>query len=491
MDLSNEMAQSSLSFALAELAKNLSESKNSLEVDKCWRSGDISYKFWPVQKKMAEVLEGPGSLKRVLKCSRRLRKTTTALALSIKTALRKKKALIRFAAATRDSLIETIFPIMDQLCDDAPDDLKPVWLAQKHHYFFPSTESIISVAGCDNLKAIGRLRGKAADLCVVDEAQEIVELRYLIDDVMMPQLMGVDKPKGPLWMLFTPPKTPVHESIKYFQQAKLDNAAAEFNIYDGGYSPEVIETFKREAGGENSTTWRREYLVEEVVDENYALAKEWKNDYIQTYQQDEYYKFYDRYVGMDIGVRDLTVLLFAVYDFKRAKLFIQDELWWNGPTMTTQIVADGIKAKEQELWGEKKPKLRIGDNNNLIFLQDLTLIHKIPFMPTSKDDLAAMVNEVRLWINQGRLIVDEKCKQLLGCLKYGVWDKNHKEFERSVAFGHFDAFAALMYLIRNIDQNTNPVPAMFGLDANSQWVNADRYKKVASENWKKVLGIKQ
>lgn len=40
-----------------------------------------------------------------------------------------------------------------------------------------------------------------------------------------------------------------------------------------------------------------------------------------------------------------------------------------------------------------EPK-RIADNNNVILLQDMSLMHGVHFAPTNKDTLMAMVNEV-------------------------------------------------------------------------------------------------
>lgn len=463
---------SPLAIALARLASGLREGKFSdKERETNWRNGDLTYKYWDVQKKMAKVLTSSGSLKKLLNCSRRLRKTSTSLIEAMQlVGLKKKNGLIRYAAPTRDMLVTIIEPLMEILCEDAPPDIKPIWKSSQHHYYFPSTGAKLFVAGCDNKKAIGRLRGRAADLCVVDEAQEIAHLKYLINDVLMPQLLGAKKARGPLWILLTPPKTPAHECLEYVQESKLSNSYAEFNIYEGEYSEEVIEQFCKEAGGRESTTWLREYMCQFVVDSNFAIIPEWNDKYVEQYIHDEFYNFYFKFEGMDIGVRDLTPILFATYDFKRAKLYIEDEIFFNGPQMTTDKIAVAVKAKEKELWGEKAPRLRVSDNNNLLFLQDLGILHGLHFAPTSKDELETMVNELRLWVNSGRIIVNPKCAQTIGCLKYGVWNDQRRDWERSTNYGHFDALAALMYMVRNIDHRTNPIPSNSGLNSDTMFI---------------------
>jgi hypothetical protein len=493
----NDMAYNSpVEIAAKVFADKLRSTRSSfseIDTDKKWNEGDLSYKFWPVQKRMAEILTSEGSLKKVLNCSRRLRKTTTALVKAIELGIKKERALIRFAAPTRDMLVTIIEPIMSMICQDAPEDLKPVWQSSGHHYLFPRNGSQLFVAGCDNLKTIGRLRGSAADLCVVDEAQEIVYLKYLVDDVLMPQLLGIDKARGNLWILFTPPKTPIHDCFTYAQEAKQEGCYAEFDIYEGEYSDNVIDVFKKEAGGEASTTWKREYLCQAVVDTNFSIVPEWKDEFVQEYIPDDFYKFYHKYVGMDIGVRDKTVNIFGTYDFKKGKLYIQDEEWWSGPQMTTQTVADGIKKKEKELWNDMKTNLRISDNNNLILLQDLGLLHGIHFSPTTKDTLEAMVNDLRLWISRGSLIVSPKCTQLIGCLRYGVWNDKRVDWERSTVYGHFDALAALMYLVRYVDKSTNPIPKFLGVDEANTFINREEREMMSNnaEAIKKAFRVKK
>lgn len=74
-----------------------------------------------------------------------------------------------------------------------------------------------------------------------------------------------------------------------------------------------------------------------------------------------------------------------------------------------------------------------------------------------------MVNEVRLMVQDGRIIVHPRCTQLIGCLKYGVFqDSKRNMFGRSKSYGHFDALASLIYLVRNLNKHENPIPAAHG-----------------------------
>jgi hypothetical protein len=167
---------------------------------------------------------------------------------------------------------------------------------------------------------------------------------------------------------------------------------------------------------------------------------------------------------MDLGVvDDKTALLLGYYDFKQAKLIVENEFTIKGPALTTEILKAALLDKEKETFKDLKPYRRISDNNNPMLIQDLGLIHGIHFNPTNKDELNAMVNEVRMFVAAGRLIVNPRCRELIGCLSTGIWDRQRRGFDRSKAYGHYDCLAALVYLIRNLDQNTNPIPADYGL----------------------------
>ena len=156
--------------------------------------------------------------------------------------------------------------------------------------------------------------------------------------------------------------------------------------------------------------------------------------------------------------------LFGYYDFKRAKLCIEKEYFINGPQMTTPILANHINNIERELFEPHEEIRRISDNNNLLLLQDLGYLHNCHFIPTSKDSLEAMVNEMRIWFSNGRIEIAEECKLLIESIAFGFWNNSRSDFGTSATFGHFDAIASLMYLIRNIDQTTNPIPQNLAFD---------------------------
>jgi hypothetical protein len=413
-----------------------------------------------VQKEMFElVYSNKKSRKYIIHCARRLGKTFLLIIISCCVAYSKNNAQVRYASVSQKAVRKMVHPIFKEIFKTIKKNLRPRWNSQEGAYILPNG-SMIHIAGCNNGHA-DDLRGTAADLCVVDEAAFVDDLSYLVDSVLMPQLLTV--PDSMLLMASSSPVSPAHEFVDYINDAKINGYYSCFDIYKGGYSSDLIEEFCEEAGGEDSTTWLREYLNKIVIDDDYAIIPEAKN-FKAGIEPTSYRDFYRNYVSMDIGTKDLTVALFGYYDFKRAKLCIEKEFVINGPKMTTPIIAEGISKIEQELFKPNSDTYRIADNNNLLLLQDLGFLHNCHFSPTSKDSLDAMVNEMRIWFKNDRIEISEQCQTLIESIMFGYWNEQRSGFGRSNTLGHFDAIAALMYMIRNIDQTTNPIPVVAKFD---------------------------
>lgn len=412
----------------------------------------------PVQQKMLVQFVNSKKRMSVFHCSRRLGKTHLLCVISIVFALKKSNSQIRYASVTQKALRKMVHPIFKDLFNQIPEKYRGTWNSQEGAYTF-ANGSQVHLAGCNGDKS-DDLRGTSADLALVDEASFIDDLGYLVDSVLMPQLLTV--PGSRLIMASSSPLSPAHEFCDYIAKARIEKTYHSYTIHQGGYSKDLIQEFCLEAGGEKSTTWLREYLNEIIVDSDYAIIPEAAR-FTPGTTTTEYREYYRPLASMDIGTRDLTVILFGYYDFKRAKLVIEREFIINGPQMTTPLIADGVKKIEEEI-GSKLEPYRVADNNNLLLLQDLGYLHGCHFTPTNKDTLEAMVNEMRIWFANGRIEIADSCPVLIESIKFGFWNEQRRDFGRSSTLGHFDAIAALMYLIRNIDQTTNPIPVKVGFD---------------------------
>jgi hypothetical protein len=283
----------------------------------------------------------------------------------------------------------------------------------------------------------------------------------------------------------TPPKSPSHPFVKFVLEAQNGDYYAHRTIYQNPMVNEKkIVQFMKEAGGEKSTTWRREYLAEIVTDEDAAIIPEFNAEkeaeiVVENVRPD----FFDYYAAMDLGVIDLTFLIYGYWDFKRAVLVVEHEKVMNKKFTTTDL-SDCAKKIELDYYGGKKPYLRVADAD-LLILNDLDKLHNILFVKTKKDDKEAAINELRIMISQNKIEINPRCKNLISHLKYGIWKTGNKTFDRSGDYGHFDGIDALIYLLRNVNRYQNPYPKEIDLYQIYNKINTNSSK--SDSVWGKIF----
>ena len=403
-------------------------------------------------------------------------KSTFALLLLVESCIKNPGSRAGFYAPIKDGLKDYIKPIIKDAFDDCPDDLMPT-LDANLTLTFPNGSSVI-FRGSNN-KTHRVRRGGDLHIAVIDEARDIDDLDNLIDSVVFPSLFTAS---GRLIISSTPADTEDHPLHAIKQEAEKEGWMSHYTILDAHrFDPEDFTQAKIDLWRKETTdnvAWEREYLAMWVKDPTKTVIPEWDDKYIQTIPHDEYFPYYQKYVSMDLGVRDKTAAIFGYYDFKRAKLIIEAEFTMKDAEVLTDNIAAKIKETERALgyqlihdrnhekWRSlqihEKVYRRVADNNNPLLVQDLNSKHGMDFFGTRKDELPAMINLCREYVKDGRIIVDSKCVELIGCLRNGVWDKHKRELARSKVYGHFDALMSLVYLVRNLDTSTNPIPKFFG-----------------------------
>lgn len=450
-----------------------------------WLRGKLSYKLHAGQLVIRSKIAAARGQLFVGECSRQFGKTYERVVASLEKAFSKPKARIKIGTAFHTDLIEFILPSFDVALDDCPEDLRPKFKVQGSKFVL-FNKSEIKLVGLDR-KPNG-LRGNVIDMIILDEAGFITNLDYLYKSVIVPAT--THRPDCQISLISTPPSTPAHPFVDYAEKAELEESYCKLTIYDNPMvDQKTIERLMKESGGETSSTWRREYLCERILDADLAIVPEWKDDYVQEIVRDDYYPFYHKYDAMDLGVIDHTAVIFGHYDFLKAKLMIEDEFVINGPELTTEVLQSKIKAKENTLSWDKTD-YRFSDNNNPLLLQDLSHLHHLHFTPTDKGSLEEMINTLRLMVSRGQVIVHPRCKLLIGCLKYGVWEPKRTKFAHSKVYGHFDALAALIYLVRNLNKSTNPIPPSFQVDFNNQILFHKKNESHAAKDLRQAFGLK-
>jgi hypothetical protein len=438
-----------------------------------WRKGVLSWKLDPVQKDLYESYHHASHKTIVWSCSRRLGKSYALCTIAIEKCIQKPNSVVKYIAPTRRHVKMIIGPIMKQLLEDCPKGLRPNISKAEDIYRFPNG-SEIQMAGTDQGHAES-LRGGSSDICIVDEAGFCDDLRYIVQSILIPTTTTT---RGKVILSSTPPKESDHEFVNYMKQAEYRGSFVKKTIYDAigpRITKEIIQEIIEELGGEESIDFRREYMCEMVIDEDTAVVPEFTEQMQKAIIRDWARPvYYDGYVAGDIGFKDLSVFLFAYYDFRAAKLIIEDELVMSGKKMTTEFLAQGIREKEHINFVDahsgaiQEPYLRVCDNN-LIVINDLYQLHKLSFMPTEKDDASAALNNMRVKLKEGSIIINPRCKTLIYHLRHATWNKRKTSYARSPDAGHYDAVDALKYLVRNVQWTKNPYPFDYRGKSSDDW----------------------
>lgn len=442
-----------------------------------WRQGNLRWKLEPHQKAIYDAIMANLGGKFYLNCARRTGKSYALCLIAIEYALKNPGAQIKYACKTQKNVKKIIRMHFRKIFSDCPRELRPKFSQLDGEFQFPNGACIV-VAGCDN-ENYESLRGTESHLNIVDEAGFIDDLLYIVNDVLLPMTMDTG---GTTVLASTPPKSPGHDSVTIAHELEERGKYVRFTLWDAVQSgskrlnERTVSRFLDEARGtlsleefKKTTTYRREYLAEFVVDTDYAAIPEWTPEreaaqVIELPRPD----LFDAYVSTDMGFQDRWGTLFGYWDFRNARLVIEAELLLQ--RKTTSKVATDIKAIEKGLWeaqveatkglraqgkGGAYPYLRCGDLTELE--QHNLYEHGLVFTPTHKPMKEISVSNLREWVAAGRIFIHPRCKSLIVQLRTTVWNRARNDFERN-AMGHGDLVDALRYMVQDINRQRNPYP---------------------------------
>lgn len=487
------------------MSKKLSKEK---AIEQLWELGELSWKLKGKQKDVYNYLKNdPNDISCVL-ISRQWGKSFLLLTIAIERCLREPNCIIKYVCPKQKMVERIIKPRVREIIKDCPSHLVPEWKAQEKIWLFPNG-SEIQVAGTDN-GHYDSIRGGSAHLCIVDEAGFCDELETIVYSVLAPT---TDTTNGRILLASTPnDKDPNHDFHEFFVfPLQAEDRLIKYDIYDSPMIDEkkIQRIIDRYPGGSDNIKFRCEYLCEIPRSSELTVVPEFNSEIKKEIIVDETQTpaFYDAYVSMDVGFKDLTVAIFAYYDFHNAKLVILDELIMNGPEMTTDYLAkeilriEKVRFYDEQFKESKDPFLRIMDND-LKLINDLSRLHDLQFIPTKKDNKEAAINNLRMWVHQGKILIHKRCKHLIYHTENAQWDKSRKKFKHlkdspsgEVRGGHADALDSLIYLVRNIVESKNPYPDNYGRLAGSGVFDTQRDKFKFGKELKgfvnKIMNIKE
>ena len=359
----------------------MNETLRQAAIQAAWKTGNLRYKLRPSQRIIYDTRQGIShSRKFVNCCGRGWGKSYLLFLFCVESAFKHPGTDSVFVAPVQRKVSEYLEPIAREVLKDCPQDIKPDWNKANLVYTFPNGSRII-ICG-SNQKAFDNIRGGTFKLAVVDEGAYHDYLIELIERVLMPAL---NKGNGYLVLSSTPPDVEHPFDQRYCTEAELGNYFFHATVYDAGYPMDQIAEFRRECGWiekENrwkspahELNWRIEYMAERGLrNPDKTIIPAWDDKYIAEVPKDQYYPFFLKFEGLDIGTKhDLTVVLFGYYHYLNAWLVFEDEWYVPGPEFTSLKLASLIKVRERGLWGSQQPIMRVSDISDI--QNDLNVTH--------------------------------------------------------------------------------------------------------------------
>jgi hypothetical protein len=438
---------------------------------KAWEMGCLTYKMRPPQYliKEAWIKSRDYSRKFYIESTRRLGKSSFLLLLFTEECLLKGNRKCGFFAPVKEGLLDYVEPLIAKTFDDCPDEIRPVFDKQRFMLKFNNGSAII-FRGSNNQQHRIR-RGQEFNIAGIDEARDVDNLTELIESVVFPSLFSTD---GYMIISSTPADTRSHPLFGYRQQAEIENwliriPMSEANRLDPeNYSSDRIEEWKKETlkAVDGDDIWKREYECEWVINRKKMAVPEWKTEYVNIFSRDPYYSLYHHYVGIDWGYKDFTAIVFSTWNFRKARLEVDGELTFQGKEVRSDLISDAINLKMLKLWGKDANIWRqVSDSADPILINELNKFDGMGFVPVQKlNSLEAMLNEFRVLVNEGKIVVDPTCQMTIHNLETAVWNDKRTKLDQDIFSHHFDHLMALVYTTRVLDQQTNPIPKDYFLD---------------------------
>jgi hypothetical protein len=280
---------------------------------------------------------------------RRVGKTFLWIVVALENAIQRDGAIITCATAFQKDIGEIIVPIVNVIARDAPDDMRPRYRGsqeEKHAgIYLPKNGSVIKLVGVD--RHPDGLRGRFSDGMFFSEAGFIKRLDDLLRSVVLSQFQR--RPWACCVLESSTPKMPDHDFSRVFvPDAKLRGAYV-MQTLDANKAISLKEKEKaiRQAGGRGHPTCEREYYCEATRDPEVMVVPEFDERLHVVASQTPKHAL--AYTAADPGQADMFALVFAHYDFARAKLVVSRS--WARRGTTTRQVAAVTAHYEHLLWG--------------------------------------------------------------------------------------------------------------------------------------------
>lgn len=467
-----------------------------------WRRGVLSWKLHPVQKELYNLYYTTTNKINVWLLGRRTGKSHALCVMAIESCLRNKNVIVKIVSPTKTQVDTNLRPLFKKILDDCPAQLKPRFVGKDYIYYFPNG-SEIHLAGTDNGHA-EKLRGSEAHIAIVDEAGSCDDLNNVVKNILLPSTLVT---KGKIILASTPPNSYEHDFIGFIEDAEAKGTLIRKPSYTNPLiTKEEMDLLIEELGGKNSDAYKREIECLIVKDDSLSVIPEFTPE-LEKEIIKEWVKppFYDCYVSMDLGFKDLTGVLFGYYDFRNAKVVIEDELLLNfqETDVNLPLLVDKIKDKEfihftdLKTNEKRKPAARVSDLNPIVTQEIGRLsFYDINFTNANKQDKDAALNKLRVMLSTKKIIINPRCVNLIRQLRNVKWASktNKKIFSRSSTDGHYDLLDAICYMITSIYYEKNPYPEYYQYETKDLFIKDPKNQQLTNnhsvESFYKMINMK-
>tara|TARA_R110002096_G_scaffold192469_1_gene374072 strand:- start:17 stop:706 length:690 start_codon:yes stop_codon:yes gene_type:complete len=142
------------------------------------------------------------------------------------------------------------------------------------------------------------------------------------------------------------------------------------------------------------------------------------------------------------GVKDKTAALLMSYEFNTDTDLVYEEKIWDANTSSKTIV-DGLKEWDNII-GDGPRWADVAGQTQVDLQREYDYTVSLP----QKTKWLASVNSMATRFATKNVKIRPNCKFLIASIKAGMFNKQRTDFDRTIALGHMDALAALMYGIR-------------------------------------------
>lgn len=413
----------------------MSEAVRKEAIRELWRRCNLRYLLRPIQKKAYDYIRTEGSLRIVLAFHRGGGKSFYSAVEAVEAGISGKHVV---AIAPSAKMARNILgPHIRTVLQDCPEDMRPKFRYVDGRFEFPSGGTI-TIAGSE--ASSDAVRGIDIDLCILDECGFYSDADYLEKSVILPRLLPRN---GRIIYPSTPAKSASHPYSNLMRQAEAEGYILKLRVYDNpDIGEDLLQSFIEEAGGENTTSFRREYLCEIVTDKTFAVVPEADKLRVAELEiEDED----ARYVSVRFQVQKLSGVLGA--RVTGGTMYVDQERVF--PGANTDDIAKAVKEVEAA-WPASDTIVFRHTDGGKPFIHDLSVNHRTAISGLFSSDTDADIGMLRTMIERGTLVCHPRCTTTIRHLQDAVWNDTKKSFDTSGDSGNFDLVLACAYLARSM-----------------------------------------